>query len=115
MQTATFSPRPTAYTAYAGGVVIMDPFNVTADDINKVKRDLNVMILMYFDTTDMAINAADGVCAADNRNYILAAWAFRRRGRGTTRAMHSTGRAAVESTAGRFILVCRVQQTPRVQ
>ena len=91
----------------------MDPFNVTADDINKVKRDLNVMILI--DMADMAIKAADGVCAADNRNYILAAWAFRRRGRGTTRAMHSTGRAAVESTAGRFILVWRVQQTPRVQ
>ena len=77
VQTATFSPRPTAYTDYA---VSMDPFNATADDINKVKRDLNVMILMYFDTTDKAIKAADGVCAADNRNYILAAWAFRRRG-----------------------------------
>ena len=41
---------------------------MTAADIAAVKRALNATVLMYFDTTDMAVKAPHGVCAADSAN-----------------------------------------------
>lgn len=59
---------PSAFLPYSGGVIIMDPFNVTKEDIALVKRELNATVLMYFDTTDIAVPATHGVCAANDAN-----------------------------------------------
>ena len=59
---------PSAYLPYSGGVIIMDPFNVTREDVAQVKRELNATVLMYFDTTDIAVPATNGVCAENNAN-----------------------------------------------
>ena len=59
---------PSAFLPYSGGVIIMDPFNVTKEDIAQIKAELNATVLMYFDTTDIAVPATDGVCAANDAN-----------------------------------------------
>jgi hypothetical protein len=55
------SEWPSKYEQYRDGVVVMYPFNVTADTVRQAKSDLNATVLMYFDSQDVAIETG-GMC-----------------------------------------------------
>ena len=52
---------PHAYEMYRDGIIILYPFNVTAQTTQRIKDDLNATVLMYFDTQDIAIETS-GLC-----------------------------------------------------
>ena len=60
---------PSRYEEYRGGVVVMNPFNASRATIQKVQRDLDVKVVMYFDSMDIQIKA-QGKClgAQDHGN-----------------------------------------------
>jgi hypothetical protein len=57
---------PRAYNRYRGGLVVMNPFNATNVTVEKVRRDLGVKVLMYFDTNDIQIKTT-GACLSTSR------------------------------------------------
>ena len=59
---------PTAYARYNGGTVVMNPFNVTHETVQRVKRELNATVLMYFDLADSQIKTPDGRCVRQDRS-----------------------------------------------
>ena len=60
---------PSAYEEYRGGVVVMQPFNVTRATVDAVRAALDVRVLMYFDSTElmktMSAECAPGAAPRD--------------------------------------------------
>ena len=48
---------PSKYEQYRGGIVVMNPFNTSKSTVQKVRDDLNVRVVMYWDTEDIQIKA----------------------------------------------------------
>ena len=61
---------PTAYAKYSGGIAVMNPYNSSAAAVEKVRTDLNVKVLMYWDTEDIQIKADNGRCLSATRTKI---------------------------------------------
>eukprot|EP00039_Didymoeca_costata_P001546 m.53215 g.53215 ORF g.53215 m.53215 type:complete len:334 (+) comp10849_c0_seq2:5027-6028(+) len=64
---------PSAYSKYKDGVVIMNPFNATVENVNAVRETLNSKVLMYWDTGDMQIKSK-GRCAYKSRSCDDGEW-----------------------------------------
>jgi hypothetical protein len=60
---------PSAYEVYRGGLVVMNPYNSTKATVQKVKDDLDVKVVMYWDSQDIQIRAK-GKCLSSKPSKI---------------------------------------------
>jgi Ca2+-binding EF-hand superfamily protein len=60
---------PSAYEEYRGGIVVMNPFNASKATVHKVRQDLDVKVVMYFDTQDIQIKV-QGKCLGSDANRL---------------------------------------------